>query len=129
LAREAARQLFIKWVSSEDKDKARAHLMRRSGTRSNETVDECGYFSVDLDTPAVVLREFVRRYCGRWLNEHAKGEHFVMENSKGVVIRRDKEGAGGGGGKLGSLTAMDMVQEQVNKKTRVMEPVLFVQDE
>lgn len=46
-----------------------------------------------------------------------------MENSAGGVVRRSREG-----GKL-AVTAMDMVQERVNKSTRDTEAVVFVQDE
>lgn len=46
-----------------------------------------------------------------------------MENSKGVLVRRIKEGG------EGSSTTMDMVQERLNKETRGTEVVVFVQDE
>lgn len=47
--------------------------MRRSGVQASEAVVEIvGYIRVDLDTPTPVLREFVRRFCGGWLNENAK---------------------------------------------------------
>lgn len=47
-------------------------VMHRSGPRTNEAVELVGYIRVDLDTPTPVLREFIRRFCGGWLNEHAK---------------------------------------------------------
>lgn len=47
----------------------------------------------------------------------------MIENSKGVLIRRSKEG------RKGAATAMDMVQERVNKSTRDTEAVIFVQDQ
>lgn len=46
-----------------------------------------------------------------------------MEDTTGAVLRRNREG-----GKL-NATAMDMVQERVNKTTRDTESVIFVQDE
>lgn len=46
-----------------------------------------------------------------------------MENSAGVVVRRSTEG------RKFVATAMDMVQERVNKSTRDTEAVVFVQDE
>lgn len=50
--------------------------MHRSGKAANEpaveVVQVVGYIKVDLDTPTPVLREFIRRFCGGWLNEHAK---------------------------------------------------------
>lgn len=46
--------------------------MHRVGPRANEAVELVGYIRVDLDTPTPVLREFVRRFCGGWLNEHGK---------------------------------------------------------
>lgn len=46
-----------------------------------------------------------------------------MENSTGGVVRRSKEGD------KFVTTAMDMVQERVNKSTRDTEAVVFVQDE
>ena len=46
-----------------------------------------------------------------------------MENSNGGLVRRSMEG-----GKL-AATAMDMVQDRVNKSTRDTEAVVFVQDE
>lgn len=46
-----------------------------------------------------------------------------MENSKGVLIRRSREG------RKKTATAMDMVQDRVNKDTRDTEAVVFVQDE
>lgn len=50
--------------------------MHRSGKAANEPAIEVvrvvGYINVDLDTPTPVLREFIRRFCGGWLNEHAK---------------------------------------------------------
>lgn len=30
-----------------------------------------GHIEIDLDTPTPVLREFIRRFCGAWLNKHA----------------------------------------------------------
>lgn len=47
----------------------------------------------------------------------------MIENSKGVVIRRSTEG------RKGAATAMDMVQERVNKSTRDTEAVIFVRDQ
>lgn len=52
-----------------------------------------------------------------------QGDRFVMENSNGEVVRRSKEGD------KFVATAMDMVQERVNKSTRDTEAVVFVQDE
>lgn len=46
-----------------------------------------------------------------------------MENSKGVLVRRSKEGGNG------CATAMDMVQERLNKDTRGTEAVVVLQDE
>lgn len=47
--------------------------MHRSGPRASEAVVQAvGYINVDLDTPTAILREFIRRFCGGWLNEHAK---------------------------------------------------------
>lgn len=50
--------------------------MHRSGKAANEPAIEVvrvvGYINVDLDTPTPVLREFIRRFCGGWLNENAK---------------------------------------------------------
>lgn len=46
--------------------------MHRSGPLTNEAVELVGYIRVDLDTPTPVLREFVRRFCGGWLNENVK---------------------------------------------------------
>lgn len=46
-----------------------------------------------------------------------------MEDTRGAVVRRDREG-----GKL-NATAMDMVQERINKTTRDTESVVFMQDE
>lgn len=50
--------------------------MHRSGKGANdpaiEVVQVVGYIKVNLDTPTPVLREFIRRFCGGWLNEHAK---------------------------------------------------------
>lgn len=46
-----------------------------------------------------------------------------MENSKSVLVKRSKEGG------KGKATAMDMVQERVNKATRDTEAVIFVQDQ
>lgn len=46
--------------------------MYRSGPRFNQAVEVAGYVRVDLDMPIPVLREFIRRFCGGWLNEHAK---------------------------------------------------------
>lgn len=50
--------------------------MHRSGKAADEpaieVVQVVGYINVDLDTPTPVLREFIRRFCGGWLNEHAK---------------------------------------------------------
>lgn len=46
-----------------------------------------------------------------------------MENSKGVLVRRGKEGG------TGSATTMDMVQERLNKETRGTEVVVFIRDE
>lgn len=50
--------------------------MHRSGKAANEpaieVVQAVGYVKIDLDTPTPVLREFIRRFCGGWLNEHAK---------------------------------------------------------
>lgn len=46
-----------------------------------------------------------------------------MENSKAVLTRRSREGG------KGAATAMDMVQERINKDTRDTEAVIFVQDE
>lgn len=46
-----------------------------------------GHIEVDLDTPTPVLREFIRRFCGAWLNKHAK----VWEQFKlplGNVVRK-----------------------------------------
>ena len=187
--------------------------MHRSGKAANdpaiEVVQAVGYIKIDLDTPTPVLREFIRRFCGGWLNEHAKvyvdkkltlshtaeplpqcptaryayiggcdrdqtshrsslfvgdigcsestwpptliesaccrklcpkmkgstchlppfscaghqGDRFLMENANGGLVRRSMEG-----GKL-VATAMDMVQERVNKSSRDTEAVVFVQDE
>lgn len=51
-------------------------IMHRSGKAANEpaieVVQVAGYVKIDLDTPTPVLREFIRRFCGGWLNEHAK---------------------------------------------------------
>ena len=47
----------------------------------------------------------------------------MIENSKGVLIRRSREG------RKGAATAMDMVQERVNKATRDTEAVIFVRDQ
>lgn len=59
--------------------------MHRSGPLANEAVELVGYIRVDLDTPTPVLREFIRRYCGGWLNEHAKvREKEKREKSCGV---------------------------------------------
>lgn len=52
-----------------------------------------------------------------------QGDRFLMENASGKLVRRSMEG-----GKL-VATAMDMVQERVNKSTRDTEAVVFVQDE
>ncbi|CAM9130285.1 unnamed protein product [Ectocarpus sp. 4 AP-2014] len=125
LGREVVVQLFKKWVQSDDRTKV--IIMHRSGKAANEpaveVVQVVGYIKVDLDTPTPVLREFIRRFCGGWLNEHAKGDHFVMEDTTGAVVRRNREGR-----KL-NATAMDMVQERINKTTRDTESVIFVQDE
>ncbi|CAB1111934.1 unnamed protein product [Ectocarpus sp. CCAP 1310/34] len=125
LGREVVVQLFKKWVQSDDRTKV--IIMHRSGKAANEpaveVVQVVGYIKVDLDTPTPVLREFIRRFCGGWLNEHAKGDHFVMEDATGTVVRRNREG-----GKQ-NATAMDMVQERINKATRDTESVIFVQDE
>ncbi|CAM9128740.1 unnamed protein product [Ectocarpus fasciculatus] len=125
LGREVVVQLFKKWVQSDDRTKV--IIMHRSGKAANEpaveVVQVVGYIKVDLDTPTPVLREFIRRFCGGWLNEHAKGDHFVMEDTTGAVVRRNREGV-----KL-NATAMDMVQERINKTTRDTESVIFVQDE
>ncbi|CBN75312.1 conserved unknown protein [Ectocarpus siliculosus] len=125
LGREVVVQLFKKWVQSDDRTKV--IIMHRSGKAANEpaveVVQVVGYIKVDLDTPTPVLREFIRRYCGGWLNEHAKGDHFVMEDTTGEIVRRNREG-----GKL-NATAMDMVQERINKTTRDTESVIFVRDE
>ncbi|CAM9599254.1 unnamed protein product, partial [Scytosiphon promiscuus] len=129
LGREVVLQLFKKWVQSDDRAKAskRVIIMHRSGKGANdpaiEVVQVVGYIKIDLDTPTPVLREFIRRYCGGWLNEHAKGDRFVMESSTGGLVRRSREGA------KFTATAMDMVQERVNKTTRDTEAVIFVQDE
>lgn len=51
-----------------------------------EVVQVAGCIKVDLDTPTPVLREFIRRFCGGWLNEHAKVksseacQHIVSRN-------------------------------------------------
>lgn len=51
-------------------------IMHRSGKAANEpaieVVQVVGYVKIDLDTPTPILREFIRRFCGGWLNEHAK---------------------------------------------------------
>lgn len=47
----------------------------------------------------------------------------MMENANGGLVRRSMEG-----GKL-VATAMDTVQERVNKSSRDTEAVVFVQDE
>ena len=52
-----------------------------------------------------------------------QGDRFALETSAGTVVRRAREGD-----KL-TATAMDMVQERVNKSTRDTEAVIFVQDE
>lgn len=50
--------------------------MHRSGKAADdpaiEVVQVVGYININLDTPTPVLREFIRRFCGGWLNEHAK---------------------------------------------------------
>lgn len=46
-----------------------------------------------------------------------------MENSKGALVRRGREGD------KDTPTAMDMVQSRVNKGTRGTEAVVYVQDE
>lgn len=47
--------------------------MHRSGPQTGEAVEEVvKSIKIDLDTPTVVVREFIRRFCGEWLNEHAK---------------------------------------------------------
>lgn len=47
--------------------------MHRSGSQASEAVvGLVGYVWIDLDTPTPILREFIRRFCGGWLNEHAK---------------------------------------------------------
>lgn len=46
-----------------------------------------------------------------------------MENSRGIVVKRSREG------NKATSTAMDMIQERVNKDTRDIEAVVFVQDE
>lgn len=52
-----------------------------------------------------------------------QGDRFVMENSTGGLVRRSREG------EKFVATAMDMVQERVNKSSRDTEAVVFVQDE
>lgn len=48
-------------------------IMHRLRPEADEAVEEVvGYILIDLDTPTQVLREFIRRFCGGWLNEHAK---------------------------------------------------------
>lgn len=52
--------------------------MHRSGIQTGEAVEEVvKSIKIDLDTPAVVVREFIRRFCGAWLNEHAKVRHVM----------------------------------------------------
>lgn len=46
-----------------------------------------------------------------------------MENSTGGIVRRSREG------EKFTATAMDMVQERVNKSTRNTEAVVFIQSE
>lgn len=56
--------------------------MYRSGEQSGESMVEevVGYIMIDLDTPTAVLREFVRRFCGGWLNDNAKVPHVGVSN-------------------------------------------------
>lgn len=64
-------------------------IMHRSGKSANdpaiEVVQAVGYVKIDLDTPTPVLREFIRRFCGGWLNEHAKVDIYAY--STGPLMR------------------------------------------
>lgn len=68
--------------------------MHRSGKAADdpaiEVVQVVGYMNINLDTPTPVLREFIRRFCGGWLNEHAKVRthtYQVQDISFSVEVR------------------------------------------
>lgn len=60
--------------------------MHRSGKAANEpaieVVQAVGYIKIDLDTPTPILREFIRRFCGGWLNEHAKVSRHTVGSAR-----------------------------------------------
>ena len=56
-------------------------------------------------------------------NDGKQGERFLMEDSRGILIRRSEEGG------RTTATAMQMVQERFNKETRNTDDTVFVQTE